>query len=39
MKQDQLIFKQESSDVDTISANLTNLVIRGFGKMVVKESR
>ncbi|KAM8704959.1 hypothetical protein ACLKA7_009420 [Drosophila subpalustris] len=39
MKQDQLIFRQNDSDVNIISANLTNLVIRGFGKMVIKESR
>ncbi|XP_032593498.1 uncharacterized protein LOC6564096 isoform X2 [Drosophila grimshawi] len=39
MKQDQLSFKQENSDIVSISANITNLVIRGFGKMVLKESK
>ncbi|EDW67421.2 protein takeout [Drosophila virilis] len=39
MKQDQLTFKQEDSDVASISANLTNLIVRGLGKMVVKESK
>ncbi|XP_060649034.1 uncharacterized protein LOC132786509 [Drosophila nasuta] len=39
MKQDQLTFTQADRDVAIISTNLTNLEIRGFGKMVVKESR
>ncbi|ALC45585.1 CG14259, partial [Drosophila busckii] len=39
LTQEQLIFKQDNSDVATISANLTNLVIRGFSKMVIKESK
>ncbi|XP_023176516.1 circadian clock-controlled protein [Drosophila hydei] len=39
MKQDQLTFTQADSDVASISANLTDLVIRGFGKMIVKESK
>ncbi|SPP80563.1 uncharacterized protein LOC117582845 [Drosophila guanche] len=39
MKQDQLVFQQDNSDVATISANLTDMLIRGFGKMVIKESR
>ncbi|XP_023034075.1 circadian clock-controlled protein daywake isoform X2 [Drosophila willistoni] len=38
MRQDQLTFKQANSDVATISANLTELLIRGFGNMVIKES-
>ncbi|EDW81390.2 uncharacterized protein Dwil_GK11048 [Drosophila willistoni] len=39
MRQDQLTFKQANSDVATISANLTELLIRGFGNMVIKESK
>ncbi|XP_034660714.1 uncharacterized protein LOC117896484 [Drosophila subobscura] len=39
MKQDQLVFQQDNSDIATISANLTDMLIRGFGKMVIKESK
>lgn len=39
MKQDQLTFTQTNSDVSSISANLSDLVIRGFGKTIVKESK
>lgn len=39
MKQDQLTFTQANSDVASISANLSDLVIRGFGKIIVKESK
>ncbi|XP_022213924.2 uncharacterized protein LOC111068598 [Drosophila obscura] len=39
MKQDQLVFNQDNSDVASISANLTEMLIRGFGKMVIKESK
>ncbi|KAI8043883.1 hypothetical protein M5D96_000026 [Drosophila gunungcola] len=39
MRQDQLVFKQDNSDVATISANLTDMLISGFGKMVIKESK
>ncbi|TDG44999.1 hypothetical protein AWZ03_008560 [Drosophila navojoa] len=39
MKQDQLTFTQTNSDVSSISANLSDLVIRGFGKLIVKESK
>ncbi|EDW24003.1 GL23901 [Drosophila persimilis] len=39
MKQDQLVFKQDNSDIATISANLTEMLIHGFGKMVIKESK
>ncbi|KAH8306207.1 hypothetical protein KR018_004151 [Drosophila ironensis] len=39
MRQDQLVFKQENSDVASIAANLTDMLISGFGKMVIKESK
>ncbi|XP_017100835.1 protein takeout [Drosophila bipectinata] len=39
MKQEQLVFKQDNSDVASIAANLTELLISGFGKMVIKESK
>ncbi|KAH8383771.1 hypothetical protein KR009_010411 [Drosophila setifemur] len=38
MKQDQLVFKQDDSDVATLAANLTELLISGFAEMVIKES-
>ncbi|XP_032593499.1 protein takeout [Drosophila grimshawi] len=39
MKQDQLSFNQENSDIVSISANITDLVISGFGKMVINYFR
>lgn len=39
MRQEQLVFKQDNSDVATLSANLTDMLIRGFGKMLIKESK
>ncbi|KAH8356011.1 hypothetical protein KR200_007457 [Drosophila serrata] len=39
MRQDQLVFKQDNSDVATLAANLTEMKIRGFGQMVIKESK
>ncbi|EDV53463.1 uncharacterized protein LOC6554908 [Drosophila erecta] len=39
MRQEQLVFKQANSDVATLSANLTDMLISGFGKMVIKESK
>ncbi|KAH8237457.1 hypothetical protein KR032_000239 [Drosophila birchii] len=39
MRQDQLVFQQDNSDVATLAANLTEMTIRGFGKMVIKESK
>ncbi|XP_030369686.1 uncharacterized protein LOC115620543 [Scaptodrosophila lebanonensis] len=39
MKQDQLVFEQDNSDVTTISADITDLLISGFGKMMIKESK
>ncbi|XP_055851379.1 protein takeout [Episyrphus balteatus] len=35
----KLVYKQDNNQVATISANLTNLVTKGFAKTIVKESK
>ncbi|KAH8267949.1 hypothetical protein KR026_011624 [Drosophila bipectinata] len=39
MKVRDIVFKQDNNEVATIRANLTDLVVKGFSKTKVKESR
>ena len=39
MKLDKLIFKQDNNEAATIKANITNMIVKGFSKLVIKESR
>jgi len=39
MRVRDIVFKQDNNEVATIRANLTELVVKGFAKTKVKESR
>ncbi|XP_017082989.2 protein takeout [Drosophila eugracilis] len=39
MRVRDIVFKQDNNEVATIRANLTELVVKGFSKTIVKESR